>query len=153
MTGIPILTARIDELIALFNARGMDLPDGLFDRQTQFRLNGTPFEQLLGGSSTDPLVLMLTRGPAGYRFAVKGLQHAVPDAHVERGDVEQTDGDGQARLGVRLWLSGHLHPAGDAIETVVDLAVTLRPAGPVAVADAVMETAALDRIRAARLQP
>lgn len=53
------LTGTIDRVIALFNAKAMDLPDGFFDRRTQFRLNGAPFETLLGQSPTDPLVLML----------------------------------------------------------------------------------------------
>lgn len=72
------LNDTIDRVIALFNARGMDLPDGLFDRRTQFLLNGAAFETLLGQSPTDPLALMLTRGPAGYRFMAKALQHALP---------------------------------------------------------------------------
>ena len=78
---------RIDQLIVLFNKKGMDLPAGLFDRKTQFVLNGAAFETLLGRSATDPLVLMLAHGPAGYRFIVKALHHAVPDATIERGDL------------------------------------------------------------------
>ena len=61
------LTGAIDQVIALFNARAMDLPDGFFDRRTQFVLNGAPFETLLGQPPTDPLVLLLARGPAGHR--------------------------------------------------------------------------------------
>ena len=80
------LIARIDRLIELFNNRSLDLPDGLFDRRTQFLLNGAPFESLLGQSPADPLILMLARGPAGYRFSVKALQHAIPDARVQRGE-------------------------------------------------------------------
>ncbi len=41
------LINSIDRLIEYFNARRMDLPDGLFDRRTQFVINGTPFEMLL----------------------------------------------------------------------------------------------------------
>ena len=83
------LIARIDQLIALFNRRSEDLPDGLFDRRTQFLLNGVAFEAMLGRPATDPLVLMLACGPAGYRFVAKAVWHAVPDARVERADVEQ----------------------------------------------------------------
>ena len=53
-------------------------------------INGAPFETLLGQSPNDPLVLMLARGPAGFRFTSKALQHAVPDAKVERGDMSPT---------------------------------------------------------------
>ena len=48
MAASPPLNARLDELIALFNRRSLDLPDGLFDRRTQFLLNGKPFEAHAG---------------------------------------------------------------------------------------------------------
>ena len=54
------VTAMVDQLIELFNKRSMDLPDGVFDRRTQFLVNGTAFEEMLGKSPGDPLVLMLT---------------------------------------------------------------------------------------------
>ena len=107
MAATETLTAKIDHLLALFNARQMDLPDGLFDRKTQFVLNGAPFETLLGQPPADPLVLMLTRGPAGYRFITKSLQHAVPDGTVERGEVVTTGDPFSASLGA-LWCLGVL---------------------------------------------
>ena len=67
MATLESLTADIDRVIAFFNARRLDLPDGFFDRRTQFVINGAPFETLLGQSPTDPLILMLARGPAGFR--------------------------------------------------------------------------------------
>ena len=85
------LINSIDRLIAYFNARRMDLPDGFFDRRTQFVINGTPFEMLLSSAPNDPLIMMLARGPAGFRFSAKALQHAMPDAKLERGEVT---GDG-----------------------------------------------------------
>jgi hypothetical protein len=36
------VTALVDRLIGLFNARSMDLPDGWFTRHTQLLLNGVP---------------------------------------------------------------------------------------------------------------
>jgi hypothetical protein len=145
------LTALVDELIVLFNARAMDLPDELFDRRTQFVLNGAPFETLLGQPPDDPLVLMLARGAAGYRFMAKSLQHALPDARVERGDVITT-GD-ERRMTMQLWLSGTLRGTGEALNTVVDLAVTRADSGRVAVAAVSVDPGALDQIRIARLQP
>ena len=59
------LTSAIDLVIAYFNARKMDLPDGFFDRKTQFVINGAPFETQLGQNAGDALVLMLTAGPPG----------------------------------------------------------------------------------------
>ena len=86
------LIDAIDQVIEYFNARRMDLPDGFFDRKTQFVINGAPFETLLSTAPNDPLILMLARGPAGFRFTAKALQHAMPDAKLERGDIV-TDGD------------------------------------------------------------
>src|SRR4029434_9026339 len=103
---LKLALARIDQLIALFNKKGMDLPAGLFDRRTQFLLNGSGYETLLGRSAADPLLLILRRGPSGYRFIVKALQHAVPDAAIERGDLAWDASASVYRID--LWLSGHL---------------------------------------------
>jgi hypothetical protein len=81
------LIDAIDRVIEDFNRRRLDLPDGFFDRKTQFVINGAAFETLLSTNPTDPLILMLARGPAGYRFYVQALQHAIPDAKIERGEV------------------------------------------------------------------
>lgn len=145
------LTGVIDQVIALFNSRAMDLPDGFFDRRTQFLLNGAPFETLLGQPPADPLVLMLTRGPAGYRFMSKALQHALIEAKVERGDVT-SDADG-LKVTMQLWLSGTLRGTGEPLNTLA--AVTLKLGAPerVDVAEAVVEPGDLDKLRAARLEP
>lgn len=145
------LTGAIDRVIALFNAKAMDLPDGFFDRRTQFLLNGAPFETLLGQPPADPLVLMLTRGPAGYRFLSKALQHALIDVKVERGDLVCDAGSLTVRIS--LWLSGTLRGTGEPLNTVV--AVTLKMGAPerVDVAEAVVDPGDLDKLRAARLEP
>jgi hypothetical protein len=139
-------TAAIDQIIAFFNARKMDLPDGFFDRKTQFVINGAPFETLLGQNPDDALILMLTRGPAGLRFTAKGLQHAVTDAHLDRGDVA---GDAAA-VTTRLWLSGRLRNTGEAVNEVVDVTLRLNANGVVETAEAVMDRAMLEKIRQAR---
>lgn len=133
------MESQIDQLIALFNSKSMDLPDGLFDRKTQFVLNGSTFESLLSATPNDPLVLMLARGPAGYRFAAKALQHAVPDARLERGDGG-------------LWLSGHLRGGAEPINTVVSYSLKLAAAGWVEVAEATIDQPILDKIKEARLR-
>jgi hypothetical protein len=149
MAAGPSMTARLDELIALFNRRSLDLPDGLFDRRTQFLLNGTPFEAMLGRSPADPLVLMIARGPAGYRFATKALQHAVLDARVERGEIEElADSD---RWTVPLWLSGHLRGTDRPVEAV--MRATVVPAGSaVSSADLAVDEAVVQALREARLR-
>ncbi len=147
------MTPRIDQLIDLFNHRRDDLPDGLFDRRTQFVLNGRPFEETLGRSPSDPLVLMLARGPAGYRFSAKALLHAVPDARIARGEVSQLSRDGVVTVKWQCWLSGHLRGTHEAAETVFDAEFALTEAGVVARASVVVPEAQLERIREARLRP
>jgi hypothetical protein len=139
----------IDRVIELFNAKAMDLPDGFFDRRTQFVLNGSSFETLLGRPENDPLVLMLARGPAGFRFAAKALQHAVPDARLERGDIA----GGVSTVTTRLWLSGTLRGSGDGLNTVVDITLRLAPPGHVEVAEASIDPQTLDHLRVARSIP
>lgn len=143
------LTADIDRVIAYFNTRKLDLPDGLFDRKTQFVINGAPFETLLGQPPNDPLVLMLARGPAGFRFTTKTLQHAMPDAKIERGDVE----DGGPGIVLKLWLSGTLRGTGETVNSVVSVTLRLAQAGYVEVAEATVDPAVLDQLRQARVLP
>jgi hypothetical protein len=143
------LAAALDRLIEYFNARKLDLPDGLFDRKTQFVINGAPFETLLGQPPNDPLVLMLARGPAGFRFTTKTLQHAMPDAKLERGEVTV----GPGGVAMELWLSGALRGTGEAVNSVVSVTLRLAAAGHVEVAEATVEPAVLDQLRQARLKP
>jgi hypothetical protein len=143
------LTATIDRLIALFNAKSMDLPDGFFDRRTQFVLNGAPCETLLGQRPTDPLVLMLARGPAGYRFTAKALQHALPAARVERDDLDAASDP--FLITTRLRLSGTLRGSGERLDASVGVTLKLSEPGRVGVAEADVAQADLDRLKAARM--
>jgi hypothetical protein len=148
MAAAEALIAAIDQVIAFYNARKMDLPDGLLDRKTQFVINGAPFETLLGQNPNDALILMLTRGPAGLRFTAKGLQHALVDSHLDRGDIV-TGGD-PLTVKTRLWLSGRLRDTGEAVNEVVDLTLRLNAAGLIEAAEAAMDAAMLEKIRQAR---
>jgi hypothetical protein len=140
------LIAAIDQIIAFFNASKMDLPDGFLDRKTQFVINGAPFETLLGQNPNDALILMLTRGPAGLRFTAKGLQHALVDSHLDRGDVT-VDG---TEVKTRLWLSGRLRDSGESVNEVVEVTMRLNAAGLIESAAATMNAAMLEKIRQAR---
>ena len=151
MAADQVLIQRLDELVALFNRRSMDLPDGLFERRTQFLLNGTAFEAMLGRAPDDPLVLMIARGPAGYRFAIKALQHALPDARVQRGDIEDAVAPDEA-FAVSLSLSGHVRGLGQSLESVGRARVTLGTAGAVTRADVVIDPGVVAVLREARLR-
>ena len=142
------LMNSVDRLIEYFNARRMDLPDGLFDRRTQFVINGTPFEMLLSTAPNDPLIMMLARGPAGFRFSAKALQHAMPDAKLERGEVT---GDAST-VTTNVWLSGKLRGTGEAVNVVAAITLRLAPAGHVEIAEAMMDPTVLRSIREARVR-
>lgn len=146
----------VDQLIALFNKRSLDLPDGYFTRQTQFLLNGIPFEELLGRPPGDPLVLMLARGPAGYRFALKALQHAVPDGMLQRGAAEggaDTAGSGpiDGVLRGEVWLSGHFRGTNEPAELLMAFEL-VAAGGALTRASLTLDDAALEKVRAARLR-
>ena len=155
------LTAAIDQVIAFFNAKKMDLPDGFFDRRTQFVLNGAAFETLLGQSPTDPLILMLARGPAGFRFTAKALQHAIPDACIERPSTPLTQpvesaslrSGGPTTVTTQLRLSGTLRGTGEPINTMVSVILRLADGGQVQVAEAEVDSEELAKIREARVRP
>ena len=158
MAATQSLTAAVDQVIAFFNARKMDLPDGLFERKTQFLINGAPFETLLGQSPNDPLILMLSRGPAGYRFTITGVQHAVQNAHIDRPSTPSDQivepaslrTGGPSTVSFKLRLSGQLRNTGEPIDTVIDVTLQLSPSGTVEIAAATMDEATLERIRQAR---
>ena len=143
------LIGSIDRVIEYFNARRMDLPDGFFDRRSQFLINGTPFETLLSSAPNDPLIMMLARGPAGFRFTAKALQHAMPDAKIERGEVAV----GAATVTTSVWLSGKLRGTGEAVNVVAGITLRLAPAGHVEIAEAVIDPAILRSIQQARVRP
>ena len=126
MAASEAVTALVDQVIDLFNRKSMDLPDGFFNRQTQFLLNGVPFEETLGRSSSDPLVLMLSRGPAGYRFTAKAVHHAIPDAELQRGELEETTADGAHVVTGECWLSGHLRGTGEVADLLIGIEIILR---------------------------
>ena len=142
---------QLDELIDQFNRRSMDLPDGLFNRHTQFVLNGVPFEERMGRSPADPLVLMLTRGPAGYRFVAKAVQHAVPDATLQRGELSERLDNGDTIVAGQAWLSGHLRGTGEGAEVLIDVEMQFRGGTALRVAATIAEQS-LRRLAEARLR-
>jgi hypothetical protein len=146
------ITLLVDELIDLFNRRGMDLPTGLFDRHTQFVLNGAAFEEMLGRSPDDPLILMLARGPAGYRFTVKALQHAVPDAQISRGELAESTIDGTHAVRGQCRLSGHLRGTGQPTDSAIEVELTLDAHGVIDRAAVTIDEKALADLREARLR-
>ena len=155
-----MLVAAIDQVIAFFNARKLDLPDGFFDRRTQFLINGVPFETLLGQSPNDPLVLMLARGPAGFRFTHEGAAARHPrrkgrapfDSRSDAPDRFAQTG-GPSTMALDLLLSGSPAGTGEAVNAVVSITLRLAAAGHVEIAEASLDEPILEKIREARLRP
>jgi len=141
----PLLT-RLDRLITYFNRRVMDVPDGLFDRDARFSLNGVPFEAMLGRSDEDPLIRMIARGAAGYRFAAKPLLHAFDDVLVSRVELEEEGTRARGRVALR----GTLRGSGAVLDETISIDLGLNGAGSIVRADVMIGDKALDRIRAAR---
>ncbi len=152
MAASATLIALVDQLIGLFNRRSLDLPDGYFTRKTQLALNGVPFEEMVGRPADDPLVLMLTKGAAGYRFAAKAVQHAVPDASLQRGELAECSDNGAQLLTGQCWLAGHLRGAGEPVELLIDVELRLRD-GAIERANASVDPTLLKQLQAARLRP
>jgi hypothetical protein len=76
MTSSPLWT-RVLELTALFNQQSADLPNRLLHDDCVFRLNGRAYHEQLGRPASDPLVRLIGRGPAGYRFLLTRLRYAM----------------------------------------------------------------------------
>jgi hypothetical protein len=142
------LQEQLDDLIECFNRRVMDVPEGFFDRNAQFTLNGQTFEAMLGRSDDDPLIRMIARGAAGYRFAAKPLLHALETVLVSRMDFSTEAEADSARL--VLALRGTLRGSGAVLDEMVTVNLMLTPARTVQRADVMIGERALDRIRAAR---
>jgi hypothetical protein len=143
---MPFVLARFDELIACFNRRVMDVPDGLFDRDARFSLNGATFESILGQRDDDPLVRMIARGAAAYRFAAKPLLHAFETVLVSRMDYQHEG----SRVRIRLTLRGTLRGTGELLDELVDVDMALTPEGSVARTDVAVSERTLQQIKRAR---
>ena len=91
---------------------------------------------------------MLFRSPAGYRFTMKALQHAIPDAAIERGELS---GDAM-NVTTTVWLSGSLRGTGERVHVLAAITLRLNSEGLVNVAEATLGPEQLEQIRAARLR-
>lgn len=76
------LAEKLGRLVQLFNGHSLDVPDALLDRACVFRLNGVAYEDTMGRPTTDPIVRMVARGPAAYRFLGQAVRYALPDVRL-----------------------------------------------------------------------
>ena len=118
-----ILLDRLSSLVGLFGRGSLDLPDGALTHDTVYRLNGVTYDSTLGRAANDPLARLVGRGAGGYRFLVKALRFALPDALLEIGALVRTSLDTGCRLaGSAAWTAPFA--AGEAFAAEVDLVFT-----------------------------
>jgi hypothetical protein len=116
------LAEKLLELVAFFNSGSLDVPDGLLARDCVFRLNGMAYEESIGRPATDPLVRLVARGPAAYRFLSQRLRYLVPDAVAALDEITEPDAPGGLASAV-----GRLRgtPRGSASRLAITVPVAL----------------------------
>jgi hypothetical protein len=143
------------ELITLFNRQKTDLPDGVLRKDCVLRLNGRAYHEQLGRSPQDPLVRLIGCGPAGYRFVLSALRHAVREPRLtlqEPSVAEESTGHG-SRLRARGTLSGRLRGRGDAVAIEFLLDVEADDAGRVRELATTLGDADVELLLEARQRP
>jgi hypothetical protein len=140
------LVPRIDQLIAYFNRGVLDVPDGLLDRNAVLMMNGLPYESRLGRSADDPLVRLIARGPAGYRFVAQALRHALDEAVGAVGAFEVA----QHRAVGTIGLHGRLRGSGTVFDAPLGVTLTMTSSGTISTVDVTIADDALAKLREAR---
>lgn len=148
--GTSLLLDRLSALVGLFDDGSLDLPDGLITHETVYRLNGVAYDATLGRPAGDPLARLVGRGAAGYRFLVKALRFAVPDARLVVGALERTPQDDGCRLTGSGRLHGTLRGSGQAVASDADLSFTFDAHGRLIAIDVSVSPEDVARILAAR---
>lgn len=118
----PPLAEKLLELVTYFNNGTLDVPDGLLARDCVFRLNGVAYEETIGRPATDPIVRLVARGPAAYRFLSQRLRYFVPDAVAALDEIAEPDAPGGLASAV-CRLRGT--PRGSAARLAVTVPVAL----------------------------
>lgn len=144
------LAERLTRLVNAFNGRSLDVPEGLLDRGCVFRLNGVAYEDTMGRPVTDPIVRLVARGPAAYRFLAQALRYALPDATVS---IEGVVPDDHARVPLASTMAtvdGTLRGGDTGFRSKVAVALVINEAGLVQEIAAMMNEAHVEAIREAR---
>ena len=144
------LVERLSALLALFERGSLDLPDGVMTHDTVFRLNGVAYDESLGRPAHDPIARLAGRGPGGYRFLVKALRFAMPEARIALGSLERIAFGSGCRLAGDGRLAGRLRGRGGPFDEPFQAAFTFDDGGRLLSIDARLAPAALARIQAAR---
>ena len=144
------LADRLAQLAQAFNERRLDVPPGLIDRGCVFRLNGVAYEDTMGRPVSDPIVRLVARGPAAYRFLAQAMRYALPDARVAVEDVEPGDASPGQLASATASVEGTLRGQSSPFRTSVALALVIGEHGLVRELAAMMDEQHVDAIREAR---
>lgn len=144
------LVERLSALLALFERGSLDLPEGVLTHDTVFRLNGVAYDESLGRPAHDPIARLAGRGPGGYRFLLKALRFALPDARISMGALERIPFGAGCRLAGDGRLAGTLRGRGGSFDELFHAAFTFDAGGRLVSIDARIPPAMLARIQAAR---
>jgi hypothetical protein len=144
------LVERLSGLLALFERGSLDLPEGVLTHDTVFRLNGMAYDESLGRPAHDPIARLAGRGAGGYRFLLKALRFAMPDARLSLGALERVPFGSGCRLSGDGRLGGTLRGRGGPFDELFHAAFTFDDAGRLSAIEARLAPAALARIQAAR---
>ena len=150
MTGT--LADRLALLVSAFNAHSLDVPDALLDRACVFRLNGVAYEETMGRPVTDPIVRLVARGSAAYRFLAQALWYAVPDAEVSLDPLVPEDGNRVPLASTMATVQGTLRGSEGRFRAKVAVALVIGESGLVQEVAAMMSEEQLEAIREARRQ-
>lgn len=143
------LAERLTLLVESFNARSLDVPDGLLDRGCVFRLNGVAYEDTMGRPTSDPIVRLVARGPAAYRFLAQALRYAMPDVTVVIDEVVP-DAPGVPLASTMARVEGTLRGTDTRLRAKAAVALVVNDGGLVQELGAMMNDAHVAAIREAR---
>jgi hypothetical protein len=144
------LTDRLAMLVKAFNARSLDVPDGLLDRGCVFRLNGVAYEETMGRPVTDPIVRLVARGPAAYRFLAQALRYAIPDAEVSLDELVPDAAERASLVSTMATVEGTPRGADTRLRTRVAAALVIGETGLVQELAVMMNDEQFGAIRDAR---
>jgi hypothetical protein len=144
------LLEGLAQLVSQFNRGTLDLPDGLLDRGAPLRLNGVAYEDTMGRPVGDPLVRLVARGPAAYRFLAQALRYALPDAEITLGALERQPAEGGFLVHGPARLTGTLRAPHQSFAHEASLRLRFNDDGRLVDVDVTMAPEAVAALRAAR---
>ena len=144
------LADRLAVLAQAFNEQRLDVPAGLLDRACVFRLNGVAYEDTMGRPVSDPIVRLVARGPAAYRFLAQAVRYAVPDATVTVDEVVPADAVSTRLASATVRLEGTPRGSRVPLRASVALALVVGDRGLVQELAGMMDEGQLEAIREAR---